>query len=58
MASARERFQTTLDLWATGVILRRQALPREYPNASDEQVERLLDQWLAHRPGAEPGDGP
>ena len=58
MAAARDRFQTTLDLWATGVILRRQALRREHPNASDEQIERLLNQWLAHRPGAELGDGP
>jgi Rv0078B-related antitoxin len=40
------------------VILRRQALRLEYPNASNEQIERLLNQWLAHRPGAELGDGP
>ena len=58
MAAARDRFQTTLDLWATGVVLRRQALRREHPTASDEQIEQLLKQWLAHRPGAELGDGP
>ncbi|MEO7135284.1 MAG: hypothetical protein ABI024_13805 [Vicinamibacterales bacterium] len=58
MAPERDRFQTTLDLWATGVILRRQALRREYPRVSDEQIEQLLNEWLAHRPGAELGDGP
>lgn len=56
--AARDRFQTTLDLWATGVALRRQALRREHPAASETEIERLLNQWLALRPGAEHGDGP
>ena len=58
MEPARARFETTLDLWATAVELRRQAFRREYPAASDDQIERLVNQWLAHRPGAERGDGP
>ena len=58
MNVARERFQTTLDLWATGVAIRRQALRREHPHASSEQIEELLNRWLATRPGAEFGDGP
>jgi hypothetical protein len=53
-----ERFQTTLDLWATAVLLRRQALRREHPEASDAQIEQLLNRWLTTRPGAEYGDGP
>lgn len=58
MESARARFETTLDLWDTAVELRRQSLRREYPAASDDQIEHLLNRWLAHRPGAERGDGP
>lgn len=58
MNVAYERFQTTLDLWATAVAIRRQALRREYPEASSDQIEQLLNRWLATRPGAEFGDGP
>ena len=53
-----ERFQTALDLWATGVAIRRQALRRMHPDASDQDIERLLIEWLHERPGAEHGDGP
>ena len=53
-----ERFRTTIDLWATGVTLRRQALRREKPEASDREIEMLLNRWLRERPGAEMGDGP
>jgi hypothetical protein len=53
-----ERFQTALDLWATGVILQRQLIRREHPGASHEEVAARLDRWLQHRPGAEWGDGP
>jgi hypothetical protein len=52
------RFQTAVDLWATGVALRRQSLRRSHPAASDEEIERLLNKWLQDRPGAEAGDGP
>ena len=52
------RFQTTVDLWATGVALRRQAFRRQHPGASDAEIERLVMAWLAERPGAEHGDGP
>lgn len=53
-----ERFHTTIDLWATGVTLRRQAIRRNQPQASVEEVDALLNQWLQERPGAEMGDGP
>lgn len=58
MELARARFETTLDLWETAVQLRRQSLRREHPTASADQIERLVARWLAHRPGAERGDGP
>ena len=53
-----ERFRTTVDLWATGVTLRRQTIRRNRPEASAEEVDALLNQWLQERPGAERGDGP
>lgn len=54
---AIERFRTTVDLWATGVTLRRQTIRRNRPEASAEEIETLLNQWLQERPGAEWGDG-
>jgi len=52
------RFLIALDLWATGVAIRRQAIRRAQPEASAEDVERLVNAWLMERPGAERGDGP
>jgi hypothetical protein len=56
--TAQTRFELALDLWATGVALRRQSIRREHPAVSEVHIERLLDEWLAERPGAEHGDGP
>lgn len=36
----------------------RQNLRRRHPEASDAEVERLLDEWLVDRPGATSGDCP
>jgi hypothetical protein len=44
--SARDRFETTLDLWATAIELRRQSLRREHPAVPDDEIERLINQWL------------
>ena len=54
---AIEQFRTTIDLWATGLTLRRQAIRRSRPDASDAEVDALLSAWLQERPGAEWGDG-
>jgi hypothetical protein len=35
----------------------RQNLRRAHPEAGEEQIQRLLQAWLHHRPGAESGDG-
>lgn len=53
-----EAFRTTLDLFQTGVDLMRQNLRRRHPEASDEDIERRLGEWLQERPGAESGDCP
>jgi hypothetical protein len=53
-----ERFKTAVDLWATAVALRRQAIRRAEPGLTEAEVERRLSHWLQDRPGAEHGDGP
>jgi Rv0078B-related antitoxin len=42
----------------TGVDLMRQNLRRRHPEALDDEIERLLGEWLQERPGAEFGDCP
>jgi hypothetical protein len=56
--SIADAFRATLDLFEAGLDLMRQNLRRNHPAASDEEIERLLGEWLVHRPGAESGDCP
>jgi Rv0078B-related antitoxin len=51
-------FRTTLDLFETGLGLVRQNLRRDHPDATDQEIERQLHQWLQEPPGAEFGDCP
>lgn len=53
-----DAFRATLDLFETGLDLMRQNLRRNHPGATDEQIERLLREWLLERSGAEFGDCP
>jgi hypothetical protein len=55
-ASIAQAFQTTLDLFETGLALMRQNLKRADPEANDQEIDRRLRQWLHERPGAESGD--
>ena len=54
--SIADAFRTTLDLFSTGLDVMRQNLRRSHPEAGDEEIERLLHQWLLDRPGAVAGD--
>lgn len=56
MPSIPDAFRTTLDLFETGLDSMRQNFRRTHPEASDEEIERLLHEWLRDRPGAESGD--
>jgi hypothetical protein len=47
-----------LDLFESGVDLQRCKLRRQHPDATDEDIERALVEWLQARPGAEHGDCP
>jgi len=54
--AAARRLRVALQLHEAGVEIRRQALRRENPEASDAQIAALLRDWLRTRPGAEHGD--
>jgi hypothetical protein len=51
-----ERFRVALKLFEDGVRIMEQNLRRAHPDASDEEIEQKLREWLHHRPGAEHGD--
>lgn len=57
-SSIADAFRSTLDLFETGVDLMRQNLRRRNPDADEHEIERLLQEWLLERPGAEAGDCP
>jgi hypothetical protein len=50
--------QLALDLFEAAEALMRQNLRREFPNASEEEIERKVVEWLQDRPGAPHGDAP
>lgn len=56
MPSTHAGFQTTLDLFSMGVELMRQNLRRADPEASADEIDGRLHDWLQERPGAEFGD--
>jgi Rv0078B-related antitoxin len=55
---AIDTFRATLDLFETGIRLMRQNLRRDDPEATEQELDRRLRQWLHDRPGAESGDCP
>jgi hypothetical protein len=58
MAATQDSLRSTLDLFEAGVELMRQNLRRADPEATDAEIDRRLQSWLRHRPGAEAGDCP
>lgn len=54
--SAHDAFRTTLDLFEGGLALMRQNLRRAQTDATDEEIDHRLREWLRLRPGAEEGD--
>ena len=52
-----ERLRIALEMHDEGVALMRQNLMRRHPDANEQEIERLLTEWLHDRPGAEHGDG-
>ena len=56
--TARDRLLAAFEMFEFGVEMMATTLRRRHPDASPEQIEEMLDAWLAERPGAEDGDGP
>lgn len=52
-----ERLALTFELFEFGVEMMAANLRRRHPGATPDEIERLLEAWLAERPGAELGDG-
>jgi hypothetical protein len=56
-AAAAARLELALEMFDDGVAIMRENLVRTHPAWSSDQIDAALDAWLAHRPGAEHGDG-
>ena len=54
----RDRLLAAFEMFDLGVDMMAANLRRRHADASPEEIERLLDDWLLERPGAETGDGP
>lgn len=55
--SPADKLAAACDLFDTACELRRAKLRRAHPDASEVDITRMVDAWLAERPGAEDGDG-
>jgi hypothetical protein len=49
--TTRDRLLDAFDLFEFGVELMASNLRRKYPNAGAEQIDLLLEEWLAASPG-------
>jgi hypothetical protein len=54
---ARERFGLALDLFDLAQRMLRQKLRRKHPEATDVELDAMVERWRTQRPGAELGDG-
>jgi hypothetical protein len=52
-----DRIRVACDLSDAAIALVRARLRRERPTAREAEINRLVNEWLATRPGAEDGDG-
>jgi hypothetical protein len=55
--SPGERVRVACELSDAAIVLVRSRLRREKPAATEAELDALLDEWLATRPGAALGDG-
>lgn len=54
--SPAEKLEAAIGLAEVGYEMMRENLRRRHPDASDDEIHRLLTAWLHERPGAEHGD--
>ncbi len=50
------RLELAFELFESGVQMMRSTLKRQYPELSDEEIEKKIFEWLRERPGAIHGD--
>lgn len=48
--------EAVLQLFELGVAMQRQNLRRRHPDATEAELDALLQRWLEHPAGAEHGD--
>ena len=44
--SAAQKLEQALEMMSTGIRLKRSNLVRQFPNAGEAEIERLLTAWL------------
>jgi Rv0078B-related antitoxin len=54
--AAAARLRVALELFETGVEMKRQQLRRDHPDLTGDEIEARVAAWLRERPGAEFGD--
>lgn len=57
-AARVQRFLTALDLFESGVEMKRTQLRRQHPEASEAAIDDRLMDWLLNPSGAKDGDCP
>ncbi|MCY7417653.1 MAG: hypothetical protein LH650_04000 [Chloroflexi bacterium] len=50
------RMRQAFDMFEAGVSMQRAHYKHDHPDATDEEIARLIRLWLRTRPGAEHGD--
>lgn len=58
LQATAKRLRQTLDLFEAGLSMKQAQLRREHPDATEDEIEALLQVWLGERTGAEHGDAP
>jgi len=56
LGASGARLRLALDMFEAGEQMMRASLMRRHPDATPIQIEDLLREWLADRPGAARGD--
>lgn len=53
---AEKRLLQAFEMADAGISMMRETLRRRFPSADERELDRLVGEWLRHRPGAEHGD--
>jgi signal transduction histidine kinase len=54
--AAAARLRAALEMFETGVEMKRQTIRRNHPDLTEPEVDARVRAWLAERPGAPFGD--